>query len=61
MDMAPIKSERSYRRALSVAEGLMNAGRNTREGDRLDAVVALVDAWERKHYPLDLPDPPKDR
>ena len=27
------------------------------EGDRLDVLVALVEAWEVKHYPLDLPDP----
>ena len=26
-------------------------------GDRLDVLVTLVEAWERKHYPLDLPDP----
>jgi HTH-type transcriptional regulator / antitoxin HigA len=31
--------------------------RNTAEGDRLDVLVTLVEAWERKHYPLDLPDP----
>jgi HTH-type transcriptional regulator / antitoxin HigA len=32
------------------------AKRNTAEGDRLDVLVTLVEAWERKHYPLDLPD-----
>jgi HTH-type transcriptional regulator/antitoxin HigA len=35
----------------------MMAKRNTPEGDRLDVLVTLVEAWERKHYPLDLPDP----
>ena len=35
----------------------MRAKRNTPEGDRLDVLVTLVEAWERKHYPLDLPDP----
>jgi HTH-type transcriptional regulator/antitoxin HigA len=38
-------------------ESLMTAKRNTPEGDRLDVLVTLVEAWERKHYPLDLPDP----
>ena len=38
-------------------EGLMRAKRNTPQGDRLDVLVALVEAWETKHYPLDLPDP----
>ncbi|MBB5047840.1 HTH-type transcriptional regulator/antitoxin HigA [Rhodopseudomonas rhenobacensis] len=57
MDIAPIKSQRDYRRALKEVEGLMAARRNTPEGDRLDVLVTLVEAWERKHYPLDLPDP----
>ena len=35
----------------------MHAQRNTPAGDRLDVLVALVEAWEVKHYPLDLPDP----
>ena len=35
----------------------MTARRDTPEGDRLDVLVTLVEAWEAKHYPLDLPDP----
>ena len=35
----------------------MTAKRNTPEGDRLDVLVTLVEAWERKHYRFDLPDP----
>jgi hypothetical protein len=46
-----------YLSSLNVTEGLMMAKRNTPEGDRLDVLVALVEAWERKHYPMDLPDP----
>ena len=57
MDIAPIKSNRDYRRVLKEIEGLMNARRNSPEGDRLDVLVTLVEAWERKHYRLDLPDP----
>ena len=57
MNIAPIKSQRDYRRTLKEIEGLMVAKRNTREGDRLDILVTLVEAWEREHYPLDLPDP----
>jgi HTH-type transcriptional regulator/antitoxin HigA len=57
MDIAPIKSHRDYRRVLREIEGLMDAKRNSPEGDRLDVLVALVEAWERKHYVLDLPDP----
>jgi HTH-type transcriptional regulator / antitoxin HigA len=57
MDIAPIKTQRDYRRVLKEIEGLMMAKRNTAEGDRLDVLVTLLEAWERKHYPLDLPDP----
>ena len=56
MDIAPIKTQHDYRRVLKEIEGLMTAKRNTPEGDRLDVLVTLVEAWERKH-PFDLPDP----
>ena len=36
---------------------LMNAKRGSAEGDRLDVLVMLVEAWERQHYPLGFPDP----
>jgi len=57
MDMAPIKTRRDYRNALKRIEGLMNAKRGSAEGDRLDVLVTLVEAWERQHYPLGFPDP----
>lgn len=57
MDIVPIKNQSTYRRALKQIEGLMTAKRNTPEGDYLDVLVTLVEAWERHHYPLDLPDP----
>src|SRR5271167_4675722 len=57
MDIAPIKTRRDYRSALKQIEGAMTAKRGTPEGDRLDVLVTLVEAWERRHYPLDLPDP----
>jgi HTH-type transcriptional regulator / antitoxin HigA len=55
MDIAPIKTQRDYRRVLKEIERLMRAERNTPEGDRFDVFVTLVEAWERKRYPLDLP------
>ena len=57
MDIAPIKTKRDHLRALKEIEGLMTAKPNSPEGDRLDVLVTLVEAWEAKHYPLDLPDP----
>jgi HTH-type transcriptional regulator/antitoxin HigA len=57
MDIAPLKTRHDYRTTLKEIESLMRAKRNTLDGDRLDVLVTLVEAWERKHYPLDLPDP----
>jgi HTH-type transcriptional regulator/antitoxin HigA len=57
MDIAPIKTQRDYRNALKRIEHLMTAKRGTTDGDYLDVLVTLVEAWERRHYPLDLPDP----
>ncbi|MEQ1890182.1 MAG: transcriptional regulator, partial [Alphaproteobacteria bacterium] len=57
MDIKPVKSRRDYQRTLKEIEGLMGAKRGTPEGDRLDILVTLVEAWEAKHYALDLPDP----
>jgi HTH-type transcriptional regulator/antitoxin HigA len=54
MNISPIKTQRDYRNALKDIEGLMSAKRNTPEGDRLDVLVTLVEAWELKHYPMDL-------
>lgn len=57
MEIAPIKTHRDYRRALREVESLMAAKRNTPEGDRLDVLATLLEAWEAKHYALGLPDP----
>ena len=53
MNAEPIKSERDHRRALEEIESLMAAKPNTPEGDRLDVLVALVEAWEGRKHPLD--------
>lgn len=57
MDIRPLKNKRDYRGALKEIDGLMDARANTAEGDRLDVLVTLVEAWEEKHWPIDLPDP----
>ena len=49
MDIQPIKTKRDYLRALKEIEPLMDAKRGTPEGDRLDVLVTLVEAWEAKH------------
>ena len=57
MDVKPIKTKRDYESALKAIERLMAAKRDTPEGDRLDVLVTLVEAYEGRHFPLDLPDP----
>jgi HTH-type transcriptional regulator/antitoxin HigA len=56
MNIRAVRNERDYRRVLREIEGLMDAKRNTPAGDRLDVLVTLVEAWEAKYYPVDLPD-----
>ncbi len=53
VDIVLIKSQTDYRRLLKEIEGLMRAQCKTPEGDRLDVLVTLVEAWERKRFPLD--------
>ena len=56
MNVKPIKSEADYRQTLKDIESLMLAEADTPEGDRLDVLVTLVEAYERAHFPMDLPD-----
>lgn len=57
MEIKPIKTKTAYRAALKEIDTLMLARPNTAEGDRLDVLVTLVEAYERKQFPMDLPDP----
>ena len=57
MNIKPIKTDADYRAALKEVETLMMAEPNTPEGEKLDVLVTLIEAYERKHFPLDLPDP----
>ena len=57
MDIKPIKTEDDYNAALAEIERLMVAEFNTPEGDKLDVLTTLVEAYEEKHYSIDPPDP----
>lgn len=50
MDIKPIKTKADYKAMLAEIEGLMMARANTPEGERLDVLVTLVEAYERKHF-----------
>src|ERR1700690_3740798 len=56
MDIKPIRTKANYRAALKAVESLMTARANTPEGDRLDVLTTLVEAYERAHFPMNLPD-----
>ncbi|MEJ7670175.1 MAG: transcriptional regulator [Casimicrobiaceae bacterium] len=57
MEVKPIRTKANHRAALKEIETLMSARQGTTEGDRLDVLVTLVEAWERRRYPMELPDP----
>lgn len=54
----PIRIEADYDAALAEVEGLMDAAPGTPEGDRLDALVASIEAYEARHWAIGAPDPP---
>jgi HTH-type transcriptional regulator / antitoxin HigA len=53
----PIRNEEDYEAALAVVDALMDAVPGTVEGDRLDVLVTLIEAYEARHWPIDTPDP----
>ena len=57
MDIKPIRNDADHRAALKQIEPLMTAEADSPEGERLDVLTALVEAYEQKHFPLELPDP----
>lgn len=57
MDIKPIKTDADYRAALNEVESLMIAGPDTPEGEKLDVMITLIEAYEAKYFPMDLPDP----
>lgn len=52
-----IRDEADYDAALAEVDALMDAAPGTAEGDRLDVLVTLVEAYEARRWPIDLPDP----
>jgi HTH-type transcriptional regulator / antitoxin HigA len=56
-EIRPIRSKRDYEAALKEVERLWGAKAGTREGDRLDVLATLIEAYEEQHFPIDPPDP----
>ncbi len=56
MDIRPIRTEADYEAALAEIERLFDAAPNTPDGDRLEVLITLVEAYEAQHYPIPAPD-----
>jgi HTH-type transcriptional regulator / antitoxin HigA len=57
MDIKPIKTEEDYMATLSEVELLFDAVPDTPEGDRLEVLTTLLEAYEKNHYSIPAPDP----
>lgn len=53
----PIRNEDDYDAALAEVAALMDAAQGTPEGERLDVLVTLIEAYEARHWAIDAPDP----
>lgn len=56
-DLKPIRNEADYDAALDEVGRLWGAKSGTLDGDKLDVLATLIDAYEAKHHPIDPPDP----
>ena len=56
-DIKPIRNKRDHEAALAEVERLWGSKLGTPEGDRLDVLATLIEAFEEAHYPMDPPDP----
>jgi len=61
LQLRPIQNEADYQAALKPIENVMDApvepDPDSAEDAWLDAMVTLIQAWEHKHYPMDVPTP----
>ena len=57
MQLKPIKTDADHYAALKEIERLWGAAEGTADGDRLEILITLAEAYEEAHFPMDLPDP----
>ncbi|MDD5370313.1 MAG: hypothetical protein PHQ40_14615 [Anaerolineaceae bacterium] len=58
MEVKPIRNEVDYQAALKEIEKLIDSQPGTPEGDRMDVLVTLVEAYEARNFPIPEPDDP---
>ena len=56
-DVKPIRTNADYEAALLELKKVWGAKRGTTQGDRLDVLATLINAYESEHFPMDPPDP----
>lgn len=57
MEIKPIRTEADYEATLAQIDALWGSPFGSPDGERLDILVTLVEAYEEKHYPILPPDP----
>lgn len=59
MNIRPIRTEQDYQEALKAVSPLFDnePEPGTPEGDYLEVMITLIEAYEAKHFPVDLPNP----
>ena len=57
MNIKLIKTESDYRTALKRLEVIFDAEIGTQESDEADVLGLMIDDYEKKHYPIEAPDP----
>jgi HTH-type transcriptional regulator/antitoxin HigA len=57
MNIKPVKTEANYKEALKRLEAIFDSPLGTPESDEADILGLMVDEYEKKHYPIEAPDP----
>lgn len=57
MTLKPIKTDADYKQALNRLEIIFDAPIGTSESDEADILGLMIDEYEKKHFPIDAPDP----
>jgi len=57
MNIEPLKTNKDYEKALKRMELLFDAPEGTVESDEADILALIIDDYEKKHFPIEAPDP----
>ena len=57
MEIKPVRTKKDYDAAMKEIDRLFSADPGTREGDRLEVLATLIEAYEEKHHRISPPNP----